>query len=1004
MKLSCAAAALLTVIGSQYQEINGFVTPSTSTSLFSITSTPTATQSTKSTAKATNGINSAFAGMNHVQRGNRIPLQMGILDDLLKKGDTASRDFTGKQYLNDLQIRVDRINALEKSVEDLDDDELAAKSDGFRQRLSKGEDIDGPILEEAFATVREAAWRVLEQRHYDVQLVAGMILHDKQLAEMATGEGKTLVATLPTYLNALSGKTSFVITVNDYLAKRDAEKMGQVHRYLGLTVGLVQSNMEEDDRRKAYECDVVYVTNSELGFDYLRDHLALSTDQLVLPQKWSEGAFDGFCVVDEADSVLIDEARTPLVISKQVDVDGSKYKGASQVAEMLKSGKHYTVDLKNKNVIVNENGYDEVERILKIDSVFTIQKDGAAWASYINNACKAKELFTKDVEYAITTNAEGNKEIGIIDSFTGRVLDGRRWSDGLHQSIEAREGLDVSKMSQVIAKVTYQSFFRQFAGLSAMTGTALSDAEEFGEVYGLFVIPVPTALPLARRDYSDSIFKTRKAANDAVVREVINVGGGTEDGRPCLIGTTSVIQSRTIIEALQEKGIKAAVLNASPKNAPRESELIAQAGRPGVVTVATNIAGRGTDILLGGCPTTMSRIRARAYLLDQSVLKKNETELLPQSPDDSYYPCDVNEEETFLLNAASRAIKKEFGTSLTALKFDEILTIAADTTEGDDPDYVIQLRDAIDAIKDGFKEVLAEEKDIVKKLGGLYVMGTNRHDSSRIDNQLRGRAGRQGDPGSSRFFLSFEDEMFVTFGGDGLQNILKTFRVSDDMPVEAESVSKSLDSVQDTVETKFRDIRDEIRRFDSVLNSQRNKIYQDRREILMGSPADTIALMKEYNAAVVKELVEGQIQKKGGVINVEKVYQKISQFFPPVANVIGQDELMGYDAEGMTAFLNVVVDEVFDSITESMEKNAKAAKQPPNAMVRRASYITLVTHDNAWSNHLQNMEDMKETVGLRQYQGVDPFTEYQKDSFELYQGLLEQMRFDAVYSLWVSLK
>jgi len=829
--------------------------------------------------------------------------------------------------------------------------------------------------------------------------MGGIILHQGKLAEMATGEGKTLVSTLPAYINGLQS-TSLVITVNDYLARRDMEKMGQVHRFLGLTVGLVQSSSTPEERQAAYACDVVYVTNSELGFDYLRDHLALSPDQTVLPPN----VLDGFCIVDEADSVLIDEARTPLIVSKQVPAPGQKFQVAQQIGDALKKDVHYTVDLKNKNCVLTEVGYRESEAALGIDSLFAIQADGSAWAPYVTNAVKAKELFTKDVEYTVLEENGNPSGVGIIDSFTGRVLDGRRWSDGLHQSIEAREGIDVSEQSKVIAKVTYQSLFRQFKRLAGMTGTASADAAELAETYELQVVGVPTALPIARRDYPDVAFKTRVAANNALIKEVVNVGGGQEGGRPCLIGTTSVAQSEILVAALKEEGIEAELLNASPKNAPRESEIIAQAGRAGVVTVATNMAGRGTDILLGGCPTTMARIKTRSVLLEQGVVpSKEEQELLPPSPDESYYPADVEEETMGVLKAAAASMKKALGNEITALEFDETLTIAFDTTEADDdPEYISLLRAAAESVKETYAEVLDEEKAEVKKIGGLYVMGTNRHESSRIDQQLRGRSGRQGDPGSSRFFLSFEDDMFVIFGGDQLQKMLEMFRVSDDMPVEAKQVTDALDKVQTTVEGKYREIRQEIFKFDVVLNTQRSLIYERRERMLAESAADSLEVMKKYNSDTVADIVKGQTSEEG-VVNTANVLKKISQFFPPVGTVLREGDLAGKDQAAVISFINVAVDEVFSSKVEDQEKKTLAAGGKPNSIGRSANYIMLVTMDNAWSDHLQAMENLKESVILRKYQGLDPVAEYKNEAFLLYKGLEDTMRFNAVFSLWQSL-
>lgn len=827
-------------------------------------------------------------------------------------------------------------------------------------------------------------------------------MHDGRLAEMATGEGKTLVSTLPVYVNALTGKSSFVITVNDYLARRDMEKMGQVHRFLGLTVGLIQSGMSEDQRRKAYACNVVYVTNSELGFDYLRDHLALSPAQTVMGG--GAGEFDGFCVVDEADSVLIDEARTPLIISKQESAPASKYALANELAAALKPDVHYTVDLKNKNVVLNDIGYKDSERALGVESLFAIQSDGEAWAPFVANAVRAKELFKKDVEYAVMNDTVGKPTgIGIIDAFTGRVLDGRRWSDGLHQSIEAMEGIEVSQQSKAIAKVTYQALFRQFTRLSGMTGTAMTDAAELELTYGLKVTSVPTALPVARRDYPDVAFKSREAANNALIKEIVNIGGGMPGGRPCLVGTTSVAQSEVLVSLLEKTGIRAELLNASPKNAPRESEIVAQAGRAGVVTVATNMAGRGTDILLGGCPTTMSRIKTRATLLKEGVLSSSEISTLPPSPSQDYFPCELDDKTQSLLKKAAAAVKRAIGNDLTGIQLDEFLTLAFDTTEADvDPDHILQLRDAADAVKRSYKTILDNEKEIVKSLGGLYVMGTNRHESSRIDRQLRGRSGRQGDPGSSRFFLSFEDDMFVIFGGDGLKKMLNMFRVSDDMPVEAPQVSEALDKVQSAVEEKYRSIREEIFRFDNVLNSQRKVIYSRRRNLLFSTAAESLESMRRYNEQTVAEMVKAQTSTDG-TVDIEKLLEKVQQFFPSVRSVVEVGDLFGKDSEAINSYLCVAVDEMFNLKTEEMNTRARDADNAPCPLGRSANYITLVTMDNAWSDHLQSMENLKEAVVLRQYQGRDPVAEYENEAFTLFKGLEDSMRRNAVFSLWQSL-
>ena len=500
-----------------------------------------------------------------------------------------------------------------------------------------------------------------------------------------------------------------------------------------------------------------------------------------------------------------------------------------------------------------------------------------------------------------------------------------------------------------------------------MTGTAMSDAEELELAYDLKVTPVPTALPVARRDYPDVAFKTRKAANKALVKEVVNVGGGQEGGRPCLIGTTSVAQSEEIVAELAENGIKAELLNAAPKNAARESEIVAQAGRAGIVTVATNMAGRGTDILMGGCPATMARLKTRAYLVEQGVINDEEAQTLPPAPKEEYFPCELDVASTQLGETVA-AIKKEIGTGMTATELDELLTVATDTTEGpEDPNHIILLRDSVESIKELYKEVLDPEKEAVLANGGLYVMGTNRHESSRIDQQLRGRSGRQGDPGTSRFFLSFEDDMFVIFGGDGLKNILKTFRVSDDMPVEAPQVSKALDKVQETVEEKYREIREQILQFDGILNEQRSVIYRGREKTLFSDGPATIEIMRKFNTDTVKDLVKGQTDENG-VVNVEKLLVKVEQFFPPVGPVVTISDLDGLDQEGVEGFISVAVDELFNTKIEDLDSKAEATGRPTGSLARSANYINLVTIDNAWSDHLQNMEDLKESVILRKYQ------------------------------------
>jgi len=791
-------------------------------------------------------------------------------------------------------------------------------------------------------------------------------MNDKKLCEMQTGEGKTLTTLLPLYNRVVNGRKCFVVTTNDYLARRDSLVNGQVLNFLGVSTGLIQGNMNEEERRKQYDNDVVWVSNQEIGFDYLRDHLSMTESGVVLGKGWDER----FCLVDEADSIFIDEARTPLIISESVPADGGKFSNAKVLADNLKAGVHYDVDVKKKNVILTEQGFADAEKALGVDSLFEV-KDGGSWASYVTSAVMAKELFKPDVDYAI-----GEKDISIIDSFSGRVLEGRKYKDGLHQAIEAKEGITVSQQSRVIAKVTYQAFFGMFKDLSAMTGTAKTSEVELKDVYNLEVVRVPTALPVARRDYADVTFKTRKAADEALVKEVAGAGG-----RPVLVGTTSVEQSERIVARLAEEGIKAELLNANAKNAPRESEIVAQAGRVGRVTVATNMAGRGTDIKLGGDAGVMAQIYLRSKIVEAGVLKEGEETFLPAAPAEGYFPTDVSEFDGEINKLAAQM------KGSTAASLSQILSVACDATEGDDDtDAVIRLRGIFESVEEKFKEVLKEDGEEVRRLGGLYVMGTNRHESPRIDRQLRGRAGRQGDPGSSRFFLSFEDEMFRVFGGDRLTKILELFRVSDNMPVEAEQVSKTLDDIQLKVEENYREIRDNVRTFDEVLNGQRTVIYA-RRMRMLGKGGEFEELIREMAAEVVDDIISGA--GKGGK-EVGKVAELIVQFFPQLGGVVSADALSAYKGKGkeLGDYLKVAVEEAIE-VKKGMTKDFEV----------KAQYLTLLALDNAWSQHLNNMESLVESVTLRGYRGLDPKIEYQQDGFELFKGLEGTIRRNAVFSL-----
>ena len=657
---------------------------------------------------------------------------------------------------------IDHINALEPEFEKLTDEQLRAKTDEFKEILAKRPTSDNEkadrilekealdkILPEAFATVREAGKRVLNMRHFDVQLIGAYFLHNGHIAEMRTGEGKTLVATLAAYLNALTGKGVHVVTVNDYLAKRDSEWMGQIYKFLGLSVGVILSNQHDADefnrKRAAYACDITYGTNNEFGFDYLRDNMAASKDMLV------QRPFN-YAIIDEVDSILIDEARTPLIISGRVEKSADTYTLMAKVAPQLEKNVDYEVDEKNKNVILTEDGIDRAQEIIGCKDLFDINNQ---YAHDLLNALKAKELFIKDTDYVVKDG-----EIMIVDEFTGRLMPGRRWSEGLHQAIEAKEDVEIQDETQTLASITFQNLFRLYPKLSGMTGTAMTEEAEFGKIYNLEVTVIPTNKPDIRINYPDVIYKTEKAKYNAVVNDIIEQH---KLGRPVLVGTVSIEKSEYISSLLKQKGIKHNVLNA--KQHEREAYIIAQAGRVGAVTIATNMAGRGTDILLGG----------NAEFLAKEALDKN-----------GVTPDSANYEE----------IKNE-------------------------------------ALKDA-RAITEKEHAKVVELGGLHVIGTERHESRRIDNQLRGRAARQGDPGSTRFFLSLEDNLMRIFGGDKITGLMNMLNVEDDMAIESGLITKQIQSAQKKVETYHFDIRKNVLQYDDVMNIQREKFYAQRRKVLEG--------------------------------------------------------------------------------------------------------------------------------------------------------------------------
>nr|WP_246844290.1 preprotein translocase subunit SecA [Hydrocoleum sp. CS-953] len=825
--------------------------------------------------------------------------------------------------LKKFQPWVTDINILEEDIQKLSDEELRAKTGEFRQALEKAKTKDEEkeileeILPEAFAVVREAGKRVLGMRHFDVQLLGGIILHQGQIAEMKTGEGKTLVSTLPAYLNGLTGKGVHVITVNDYLARRDAEWMGQVHRFLGLSVGLIQQGMNPEERKRNYACDITYATNSEVGFDYLRDNMATTMDEVV------QRPFN-FCTIDEVDSVLVDEARTPLIISGQVERPSEKYIKASQIAAALdKEKEHYEVDEKARNVLLTDEGFAEAEQLLGVKDLYDPEDP---WAHFVFNALKAKELFIKDVNYIVR-----DEEVVIVDEFTGRVMPGRRWSDGLHQAIEAKERVDIQPETQTLATITYQNFFLLYPKLSGMTGTAKTEETEFEKIYNLQVTIVPTNRPTGRKDLSDVVYKTEAGKWKSIAQECAEMH---EEGRPVLVGTTSVEKSELLSNLLGQLKVPHQLLNAKPENVERESEIVAQAGRGGAVTIATNMAGRGTDIILGGNAEYMARLKLREYLMPR-VVKPEDDDAMgmvripgakkpnsakgfdPQKKVKTWkvspqiFPVKLSPQTEGMLKSAVDFAVKEWGErALPELVVEDKVAIAAE--KAPTQDAVIQkLREVYNLIRKEYETYTDKEHDGVIGSGGLHVIGTERHESRRIDNQLRGRAGRQGDPGSTRFFLSLEDNLLRIFGGDRVAGMMQAFGVEEDMPIESGLLTRSLEGAQKKVETYYYDMRKQVFEYDEVMNNQRRAIYAERRRVLEGR--DLKEQVIKYAEQTMDDIVEAYINPElpSEEWELDKLVEKVKQFVYLLADLT-PEQLFDLSMDDIKTFMHEQVRNAYD--------------------------------------------------------------------------------------------
>ncbi|KAL6515876.1 Protein translocase subunit SA1, chloroplastic [Orobanche gracilis] len=912
------------------------------------------------------------------RKSNPVAVALGGLLGRIFKTRTDTGESTRQLCASTIAL----INQMESETSSLSDSQLRERTSALQERASLGDSLDS-LLPEAFSVVREASERVLGLRPFEVQLIGGMVLHKGEIAEMKTGEGKTLVAILPAFLNALDGKGVHVVTVNDYLAQRDCERVGQVLRFLGLKVGLIQQNMTSEQRRENYLCDITYVTNSELGFDYLRDNLATSIDELVLR------GFN-YCVIDEVDSVLIDEARTPLIISGPAEKPSDRYYKTAKMATSFERDIHYTVDEvdeKRKTVLLTEQGYADAEEILDVKDLYDPREQ---WAPYILNAIKAKELFLKDVYYIIR-----GKEVLIVDEFTGRVMQGRRWSDGLHQAVEAKEGLPIQNENVTLASISYQNFFLQFPKLCGMTGTAATESAEFGSIYKLKVTVVPTNKPMIRKDASDVVFRATTGKWRDVVVEISRMN---KTGRPVLVGTTSVEQSDALSEQLHQVGVPHEVLNAKPENVEREAEIVAQSGRFGAVTIATNMAGRGTDIILGGNAEFMARLKLREMLMPRVVKSAVSVNRCPSKKtwkvNESLYPCTLSKEKLELAEEAVQLAGRTWcQRSLTELEAEERLSYSCE--KGPVQDEVIsKLRNAFLEIVKEYKVYTEEEREKVVSAGGLHVVGTERHESRRIDNQLRGRSGRQGDPGSSRFFLSLEDNIFRIFGGNRVQGLMRVFRV-EDLPIESKMLTKALNEAQRKVENYFFDIRKQLFEYDDVLNSQRNRVYAERRRALESE--DLQSLLIEYAELTMNDILEANIGPDAPreIWDFEKLVTKLNQYCYLLNDLtpdLLESECSNY--EELRGYLHLRGREVY------LQKREIVDREAPGLMKEAEKFLILNNIDHLWKEHLQALKFVQKAVGLRGYAQRDPLIEYKLEGYNLFVEMMARIRRNVIYSVY----
>ena len=818
--------------------------------------------------------------------------------------------FFSNREIEKLRKRVERINKLESSISNLSDKELVAKTDEFKQRLKNGQTLDD-ILEEAFAVCREASKRVLNMRHFDVQLMGGMVLHQGRIAEMKTGEGKTLVATLPVYLNALEGKGVHVITVNDYLAKRDMEQMSKLYNFLGVTTGVIIHGLKDVERRNAYSADITYGTNNEFGFDYLRDNMVTYKEQMVQRQL-------NYAIVDEVDSILIDEARTPLIISGQGDKSTSLYLQADVFIKTLNKDTDYTVDEKENATSLTDEGLEKAQKFFNVENLTDL--DNMELYHNINQALRANTLMKLDVDYVVKDG-----EIVIVDEFTGRLMFGRRYSEGLHQAIEAKEGLEVQRESKTLATVTFQNYFRMYNKISGMTGTAKTEEEEFRSIYRMDVVQIPTNKPIQRQDLNDVVYKSEDGKFRAVIQEIKERNA---KGQPVLVGTISIENSEKLSNMLKREGIKHEVLNA--KNHKKEAEIVAQAGRYGQVTIATNMAGRGTDIILGGNPEFMA-----------------EREMLKQEYDE------------------------------------ELINLAKGFASTEDEE-ILSAREKYRALLEEKKQELKDEQEQVKEAGGLCIIGTERHESRRIDNQLRGRSGRQGDPGASRFFISLEDDLMRLFGSEKMQSMVEKLGLDDDTPIEAGLLSKSIENAQKKVEGKNFGIRKHVLEYDDVMNKQREIIYRERRRVLEGENIkQEIAEMtrKQIQKILDHNIGENQTPDEWNFAQINSSLSKLLRL--PIK--FEEDK-------------NLEKEDLFNKTIELAENkyHEKESIIGEENMREVERMILLQVVDSKWMDHIDAMDQLKQGIGLRAIGQDNPVRAYQIEGFDMFDQMVDSIQEETV--------